>query len=283
MTRSVRPPLRPGWLIVDDEPLFHRTGGPDTTALGPIVHVHGFGISGTYLEPTAALLAQRHPCYVPDLPGSGRSPRPSVPLDIPGMARVLIDYLDANDLSRATFVGNSLGCVVLVELAAAYPERIDRLALVSPAGGPNNQPMTRALWQMALDGPREPISLWPIAVSDYVRFGIPRSWALFRAMTAYPTLERLRSLRAPTLVIGGSRDPLVDFERASVFAGLPHVDVVRVPGAHALNFSRPALIAELIEAHLEGRDLSALGIGVEVVAVPTHPATVPRARSDATD
>jgi pimeloyl-ACP methyl ester carboxylesterase len=283
MTRSVTPPLRPGWVIVDDEPLFHRTGGPETSALGPIVHVHGFGISGTYLEPTTALLAERHPTFVPDLPGSGRSPRPSVPLDIPGMARVLIGYLDANDLSRVTLVGNSLGCVVLVELAAAYPERIDRLVLVSPAGGPNNQPMARALRQMAFDGPREPFSLYPIAVADYVRFGIPRSWALFRAMTAYPTLERLQSLRAPTLVIGGSRDPLVDFARATVFAGLPHVDVVRVPGAHALNFSRPALIAELIEAHLEGRDLATLGSGVQVVAVQPPAATVPRASSDAKD
>jgi pimeloyl-ACP methyl ester carboxylesterase len=283
MTRSVMPPLRPGWVIVEDEPLFHRTGGPETTTLGAIVHVHGFGISGSYLEPTAALLAQRHPCFVPDLPGSGRSPRPSVPLDIPGMARVLIGYLDANDLPRVTLVGNSLGCVVLVELAAAYPERIDRLVLVSPAGGPNNQPMGRALRQMALDGPREPFSLYPIAVADYVRFGVPRSWALFRAMTAYPTLERLKSLRAPTLVIGGSRDPLVDFERASVFAGLPHVDVVRVPGAHALNFSRPAIVAELIEAHLDGRDLAAVGSGVEVVAVPSTPATVPPVRADAPD
>lgn len=270
MRGSVRSPLRPGWLVIDDEPLFHRTGGLDSTTSGPTVHVHGFGISGTYLEPAAALLARRRPTYVPDLPGSGRSHRPSVPLDIPGMARVLIAYLDANDLSRATFVGNSLGCVVLVELAASYPDRIDRAVLVSPAGGPNNQPMTRALWQMALDGPREPPSLWPIAVKDYVRFGVPRSWALFKAMTAYPTLERLRSLAVPTLVIGGSRDPLVDFERASVFAGLPHVDVVRVPGAHALNFSRPELIADLVEAHLDGQDLGAVGSGVEVVAIPSR-------------
>jgi pimeloyl-ACP methyl ester carboxylesterase len=270
MSRSVRAPLHPGWLIIDDEPLFHRTGGPESTTVGPVVHVHGFGISGTYLEPTAALLARRRPTYVPDLPGSGRSHRPLVPLDIDGMARVLISYLDANELSSATFVGNSLGCVVLVELAAAYPDRIDHAVLVSPAGGPNNQPMSRALWQMALDGPREPPSLWPIAVKDYVRFGVPRSWALLKAMNAYPTLERLRSLDVPTLVIGGSRDPLIDFERASVFAGLPHVDVVRVPGAHALNFSRPEIIANLVEAHLEGRDLAAFGSGVEVVAVPSR-------------
>lgn len=271
MTRSVTSPLRPGWLIVEGEPLFHRTAGPDTTSNGPVVHVHGFGISGTYLEPTAALGARRYPTYLPDLPGSGRSHRRSEPLDIPGMARVLIAYLDTNDLERATFVGNSLGCVVTVELAAAYPDRVDRAVLVSPAGGPNNQPMGRALWQMVLDGPREPPSLWPIAVRDYLRFGVPRSWALLKAMTAYPTLERLRSLRVPTLVIGGTRDPLVNFDRVSVFAGLPHVDVVRIPGAHALNFSRPVLIADLIEAHIEDRDPASGAASVEVVEVPALP------------
>jgi pimeloyl-ACP methyl ester carboxylesterase len=35
--------------------------------------MHGFGISGTYLEPTAALLAPHYRTFVPDLPGMGRS------------------------------------------------------------------------------------------------------------------------------------------------------------------------------------------------------------------
>jgi hypothetical protein len=37
---------------------------------------------------------------------------------------------------------------------------------------------------------------------------------------------------------------------------LPHVDIVSVPGAHALNYSDPQLIAELIEAYLAGEPLS---------------------------
>ena len=61
-------------------PCLHST--PVRTA-DAIVHVHGFGISGTYLEPTAALLAPRHRTYVPDLPGMGRSMRPDRPLDLP--------------------------------------------------------------------------------------------------------------------------------------------------------------------------------------------------------
>jgi pimeloyl-ACP methyl ester carboxylesterase len=267
MTRQVLPPLRSVWSIIDGEPLHHRIGGLDTVG-SPIVHVHGFGISGTYLEPTAAVLARRHPTYVPDLPGSGLSRRPRQPLDIPGMARVLISYLDDVGLADATFVGNSLGCVVLVELAASYPDRITNAVLVSPAGGPNNQPMPRGLWQMTCDAVREPPSLWPIATRDYLRFGVTRSWSLFRAMTAYPTLERLRLLDIPTLVIGGTRDPLIDFDRVSVFSGLPHVDAVRIPGPHALNFSRADLVADLVDAHLDGRDLSRVGRDVEVLTVP---------------
>ena len=245
MTRRPVPPLEPQWVIVDGLPVFHRVctdAGPTADA---IVHVHGFGISGTYLEPTAALLAPRHRTYVPDLPGMGRSMRPPQPLDLPGLARALMSYCDAVGVERATLVGNSLGCPIIVEVATAFPDRIEHAVLVSPAGGPNNQPLGRALRQMAMDGYREPLSMVPIAVRDYLRFGVLRSWSLFKAMTRYPTLERLPHMVMPTLVIAGDRDPLVDVDRVHVFAGLPHVEAVKVRGAHALNYSAPELVAAL--------------------------------------
>ena len=257
MTRRPVPPLQPGWVIVDDQPLFHRMCVDAGPASDVIVHVHGFGISGTYLEPTAARLATRHRTYVPDLPGMGRSMRPKRPLDVPGLARALVSYCDAVGVERATFIGNSLGCPIIVELATSFPERIDRAVLVSPAGGPNNRPLGRAIGQMALDGLREPPSMIPIAARDYLRFGVLQSLSLFRAMTRYPTLERLPNLVVPTLVIAGARDPLVRVGRVHVLAALPHVDAVRVPGAHALNFSAPELIADLVEAHLANEPLVA--------------------------
>ena len=256
VTRRPVPPLEPKWVLVDGLPVFHRVctdAGPTADA---IVHVHGFGISGTYLEPTAARLAPRHRTYVPDLPGMGRSMRPPQPLDLPGLARALMSYCDAVGVERATLVGNSLGCPIIVEVATAFPDRIEHAVLVSPAGGPNNQPLGRALRQMAIDGFREPLSMVPIAVRDYLRFGVLRSWSLFKAMTRYPTLERLPHMVMPTLVIAGDRDPLVDVDRVHVFAGLPHIEAVKVHGAHALNYSAPELVAALIEAHLAGRPLA---------------------------
>ncbi len=275
VTRGPVPPLVPGWVIVDGLPVYHRVCVDAGTGADAIVHVHGFGISGTYLEPTAARLAPRHRTFVPDLPGMGRSIRPDQPLDVSGLARALVSYCDTVGVERATFVGNSLGCPIIIEVATKFPDRIERAVLVSPAGGPNNQPLGRALWQMAADSVREPVSMVPIAVRDYLRFGVYRSWSLFKAMTRYPTLERVRNLLVPTLVIAGDRDPLVRIDRAHVFAGLPHIDVVQVPGAHALNYSSPELIAALIEAHLAGQPLTTLtgptrGVERVEIQVPTE-------------
>jgi pimeloyl-ACP methyl ester carboxylesterase len=80
--------------------------------------------------------------------------------------------------------------------------------------------------------------------------------SLFRATTRYPTLERLQHLAAPTLVVAGARDPLVRIDRIRVLAEMPHVRAVKVPGAHALNFSAPEMVAALIDAHINDAPLS---------------------------
>ena len=267
MSRKPVAPLTPGWVIVDGLPVFHRfclDAGPDADAM---VHVHGFGISGTYLEPTAALLAPHYRTFVPDLPGMGRSIRPEGGLDLPGLAKALMSYCDAVGVERPILIGNSLGCPIILEVATAFPDRIKRAVMVSPAGGPNNQPLGRAIAQMAMDGLREPPSMVPIASRDYLRFGVIRSLSLFRAMTRYPTLERLPHLAVSTLVIAGLRDPLVKIANAPRLGVVPHIDAVTVPGAHALNFSNPQLIAELIEAHIAGEPLATQTGRRSVVAV----------------
>jgi len=263
--------LQPGWLVVDGYPMFHRhstVAGDDAPV---IVHVHGFGISGTYLTPTAERLTIRFTTYIPDLPGMGRSMRRDKTLDLPGLAKALMSYCDAVGVDKATFVGNSLGCPILCEIATTYPDRMERAILVSPAGGVTNQPMGRAVGQMMMDAPREPLNLLPIAVRDYLRFGVLQGFQLFKSMVAFPTLERLHHLEMPTLVVAGVRDPLVHADRVWVLSGLPHVDAVRVPGAHALNFSSPELIAPLIEAFMDGAplhtDSGPLSV-VEILEIP---------------
>ena len=256
MIREPIAPLDGGFVEVDGLHLYHRVcerAGPTAPA---VVHLHGFGISGSYLEPTAVRLADDARHYIPDLPGTGGSAEPEQTLDIPGAMRSVIGYLDAVGLERATFVGNSLGCVTLIELAASHPERVDGLVLVSPAGGPNNQPLAKALGQMTIDGLREPFSLSRIATRDYLRFGLIQSYSLFRAMTRYPTIERLRDLHRPMLVILGRRDPLVDEQLVrSRLTGRADTAAVVIDGAHALNFTHPDTLAALVRALLHDTPL----------------------------
>lgn len=238
--------------------LFYRRGdGPAERT--PLVHVHGFGISGSYLLPTARRLTSHGVNIVPDLPGYGRSPRPPRTLGIPALADALAGLLDVLELERAVLVGNSMGCPIVLEAARRAPERVAGLVLVSPAGGVQNQPMVRAVGQLARDGVREPFGLARVAAPDYVRFGPVNGLRLFHQLTRFPSLERLLTTPVPALAVLGSRDPLMPGRRRvmEVAAATPdHVDLVVVLGAaHALNYSHPGELAHVIGSWLDGRDI----------------------------
>jgi pimeloyl-ACP methyl ester carboxylesterase len=247
-----------GWvterLEVDGKSIHYRrsTGGSGV----PIVHVHGFAISGEYLMPTAARLAGQWVNVVPDLPGYGRSERREDVLDIPGLAGALMAVLDALDIDKAVLVGNSMGCPVSLEVAHAAPDRVHRLVLVSPAGGVQNQPLLRALAQLAVDGTRESPRMLPVAVPDYVRFGPLNGLRLFHQLTLYPSLERLVNTPVPTLAVLGGRDPLMaPPARVREVARLSpqHLTVALIEkAAHALNFSHPDELAGAIDLWLHG-------------------------------
>jgi pimeloyl-ACP methyl ester carboxylesterase len=245
------------WTRIDGVDVFYREAGPvDAPAM---LHVHGFGLSGRYLLPTAERLVDSFHTLVPDLPGFGRSGRSPRGLDVPDLAHAAARFLDDRGIERATLVGNSMGCPVILEFAHHYPERLDRAVLVSPAGGLYNRPLPRAVGQLTVDGAREPVRMVRVAVPDYVRFGVPSTFKMFRALTQYPSLERLLELHIPSLVVIGDRDPLMphpDRVRAIVEATDNHVLVVRMDGAaHAINFSEPDELAHLIRRFMADKPI----------------------------
>jgi pimeloyl-ACP methyl ester carboxylesterase len=247
-----------GRVRLEGRDLFYRVGAGPAQAV-PILHVHGFGISGSYLMPTARLLTRHGVNIVPDLPGYGRSQRRDHTLDIPELAAAVLALLDALELEQVVLLGNSMGCPVSLEVAHAAPERVDRMVLVSPAGGVQNQPLGRALVQLGRDGIRETPRMARVAVPDYVRFGPVSALRLFHQLTLFPSLERLVHAPVPTLAVLGSRDPLMPgparvIEVARMSA--EHVSVVVIHGAaHAINFSHPGELANVVSAWLDGREI----------------------------
>ncbi|GAA1951933.1 alpha/beta hydrolase [Agromyces allii] len=238
--------------------MFYRES-PQPPEAPVMLHVHGFGLSGRYLLPTAERLAGEYHTLVPDLPGFGRSGKVADALDVPDLARAAVRFLDDRGVERATLVGNSMGCPVICEFAYRYPDRIDRAVLVSPAGGLFNQPLRRAMGQISRDGAREPARLMRVVTPDYVRFGVPSTVRMFRALTTYPSVERLLELQIPTLAVLGDRDPLMPGPaRVQEVAGQTdnHVLVVRIEGAaHAINFSHPGELANVIRLFMHDRPI----------------------------
>lgn len=221
----------------------------------PLVHLHGFAISGAYLMPTARALVARGVNVVPDLPGYGHSQRRERVLDIPALAEATLAILDQLHLDQAVLVGNSMGCAISLEVAHTAPERVHSLVLVSPAGGAHNRPLGRALGQLARDAFRESPRMLPVAVPDYVRFGPVNGLRLFRELTHFPSLERLLHTPVPTLAVLGVRDPLMPtpdrVREVARLASEPLTVAVVDKAAHALNFSHPDVLAGVIEMWLD--------------------------------
>ena len=246
------------WTTVDDVKVFYRESAepPDAAVM---THLHGFGLSGRYLLPTAERLSREFHTFVPDLPGFGRSGRSVDPLDVPDLAHAAVRFLDDRGVEKVTLVGNSMGCPVICEFAFSYPERLERAVLVSPAGGLHNRPLHKAVRQLARDGVLEPTRLMPVAVPDYLRFGVPSTFKMFRALTQYPSLERLLGLKVPTLVVIGDRDPLMPGpDRIKEVAGQTdnHVLLVVIEGAaHAINFSHPGELAHIIRLFMADKPI----------------------------
>jgi pimeloyl-ACP methyl ester carboxylesterase len=99
----------------------------------PVVFVHGVGVNGDLWRNVAPPLATDHRCIVPDLPfGSHSEPlRADADLSLPGMARIVADFVAALDLDDVAIVANDTGGAVSQWLVGHQPERIERLVLTS--------------------------------------------------------------------------------------------------------------------------------------------------------
>src|SRR3954452_11854231 len=127
---------------------------------GPaVVLIHGMVNSSRHWEQVALRLADRYTVIAPDLIGHGDSATPRGDYSLGAHAAVIRDVLAAIGVERATIVGHSLGGGVAMQYFWQFPERTERLVLVSSGGlGEEVSPLLRtaalpgasaALWLVA--------------------------------------------------------------------------------------------------------------------------------------
>ncbi len=100
----------------------------------PLLFVHGLGSNLSLWRETMDAFDDSHRVLALDLPGYGLSDKENVPGTMSFFADVVTGFLDEREIDEATVVGVSMGGQVSLTLALEAPERVRRLALVSPAG-----------------------------------------------------------------------------------------------------------------------------------------------------
>jgi 2-hydroxy-6-oxonona-2,4-dienedioate hydrolase len=240
-------PTRLGRLEARDDPVagitLHARVSVDTVPEGrlPVILVHGLGMSSRYMIPLAEHLAPHVRVYAPDLPGFGLSDKPRRTLTVRELADALAAWMHAIGLKRAAFIGNSLGCEVLVELAIRHPHLVDRLVLQGPTPDPDARSLVRQIAGFFLIAPFERWSLAWVALVDYARGGIGRYIRTLHSMVDNRISEKALQVAQPALVVWGRRDYIVPYRFVESLAdALPRGRLVVIPGAaHGINYSHP--------------------------------------------
>src|SRR3954447_23250585 len=142
----------------------------------PVVLIHGMVNSSRHWQAVAARLAERYTVIAPDLVGHGDSATPRGDYSLGAHAAVIRDLLSALGIERATMVGHSLGGGVAMVFFWQFPERVERLALISSGGlGEDVSPLLRSI---TLPGASALVSL---AAHPRVTGGLDRAGATLRA------------------------------------------------------------------------------------------------------
>jgi pimeloyl-ACP methyl ester carboxylesterase len=100
-----------------------------------VVCVHGLGGSANVFQPLMPALA-RHRVIRPDMPGSARSHTVPGPLSIARLADAVLSVCTRLNVTRAHFIGHSMGTIVCQHLAADHPKLVRSLALFGPLIAP---------------------------------------------------------------------------------------------------------------------------------------------------
>jgi pimeloyl-ACP methyl ester carboxylesterase len=258
---------------------------------GPaIVLIHGYTDNARDWVPMLPFIPRRYHLILPDIRGHGDSGKPECCYGRLDFAYDIKLLMDALHVQKADIIGHSLGSIIAQTFAEYWPERTSRVVLISSTGGappsatppggtqpgPSSQ-SAAADFVAQIDRLREPldpdspfmIAWWdsPTPVDpEFIRrqrqdaARIPlRVWRAvmdqgLRNNDLYADLQHdLPRLKAPTLLIWGSKDPImVEAVRQTLRDALPMAQVKIFEGlGHNPFWENPAGVAGVITEFLQ--------------------------------
>jgi pimeloyl-ACP methyl ester carboxylesterase len=199
-----------------------------------VVLLHGRNFPASYWAPVIKVLSEAgYRVVVPDQIGFGKSSKPTGELHFDTLARNTMALLDHLQIDKADIVAHSMGGMLAVRIARAYPDRITRLVLTAPIGLEDyrlfvppvpTEKILEAEDRLTAEGYRKQletnyaIKLPPEEVTPFIdaRFNIKGSAEYPRWLRAFvasyqmiyrePVVHEIPLLTQPTLFIMGADD-----------------------------------------------------------------------------
>ncbi|WP_179958437.1 alpha/beta fold hydrolase [Chitinimonas arctica] len=238
--------------------------------------LHGFGGDGDNWVRFAPFFRKDFRVLVPDLPGFGQTGYlPCQSYSLAQQIARIKDFMDMLHLEQVHLVGNSMGGYFAAGIAAAYPERIASLLLMNAAGV--DMPKQSPFYKAALAGEnwllmRQPADFdrvlrlvyhrkpWvPAFLRDYLlaqRMAVADDQDLIfhEVFTERVWLDdRLSAITAPTLILWGDDDRVLDISSIKLFqAGIADAQVAILPACgHVPMLEKPADSARVYRTFLD--------------------------------
>ena len=200
-----------------------------------LVLVHGLGASAERWSKAIPYLSKDYHLIIPDLIGFGYSDKPLVDYTTGFFSDFLGKFLDSTGIDNPNIIGSSLGGQVVAEYASRN-KNIEKLILSSPSGIMKQSTPALDAYIMAALYPNETnaknafemmegsgADVDKTIVEGFVeRMKLPNAKMAFMSTilglkNAEIITERLKTINAPTLIIWGSKDPVIPIQHADGF------------------------------------------------------------------
>jgi 3-oxoadipate enol-lactonase len=238
----------------------------------PLLLIQGLGYGRWSWEPIVPALAERYRVLWFDNRGIGDSDKPDGPYTAKLMAGDALQVLDEAGIERAHVLGASLGGMIAQEVAAGTPERVDKLVLCcTTPGGAATVPMPDVTVRLFAEAP----TLAPeVALRRFVENALaadasgeliqelydrrvanppdPAGWqAQAAAGLTFAGVDD--AITAPTLIVTGTEDNVVDPHNSDVLAErIAGAEVQRIDNAgHLFFWEQPDAVVRIISEFLQ--------------------------------
>lgn len=271
--------IKRAFLDTEDGQILYRIGGDGE----PLLLLHMNPRSGDEFRELMPIFAQKRRVIAMDLMGFGDSDKPPRMYTVADYVKTIIALLDELGIEKASILGNHTGAFVSGEVAAAYPDRVEKLVLCNVAGfgeagkadlmsrfnegfvikEDGSYLMERWLARARYVGSAELNHRW--ILDDLKCFGYPlyAVWAV--GNYCLDAAERFSLIKCPTLILWGI-DDVQEFEnlglalakdRYFVSQAIPHGKVVELEGGTICMMNQmPEKVSKVVIDFLDGTSFS---------------------------